>query len=99
MLVDPVAMGHRKATSCAKLGVLGVHACRDLRYVWDEFGAQPHRIGRASLAGLRAALGSGSVEGNKKRADRQRQPANETHGPQHMFLSLVPRGSLPDNIA
>jgi hypothetical protein len=82
-------MRHRQTASGAELGVLGVHACRDLRHIWDEFGAQPHRIGRASLAGLRAALGSGSVDGNKKCDDRQCQPANETHGPQHMFLSLV----------
>src|SRR5271166_5908266 len=87
--VDPVAMRHRQAASRTELAVLGVHASRDLRHVWDEFGAQPHRIGCASLAGLIAALGSGWVEGSKKCDDRQRQPANETHGPQHMFLSLV----------
>jgi len=92
MPVDPVAMRHRQAASGAELGVLGAHACRDLRHVWDEFGAQPHRIGRACLAGLIAALGSSRIEGSKKCDDRQRQPANETHGPQHMFLSLVPCG-------
>ena len=94
----PVAMRHRQAASGAELGVLGVHACRDPRHVWDEFGTQPHRIGRASLAGLVAALGDGWVEDSKKRDDRQHQPANETHGPQHRFLSLVSCGLLPDGV-
>jgi len=96
--MGPVAMRHRQAASGAELGVFGVHASRDLWHVWHEFGAQPHRIGRASLAGLIAALGGGGVEHSKKRDDRQHQPANETHGPQHMFLSLVSCGLLPDAV-
>jgi hypothetical protein len=94
----PVAMRHRQAAGGAELAVLGVHAGRDPLHVWHEFGAQPHRIGRASLAGLIAALGGGWVKDCKKRDDRQHQPANETHSPQHMFLSLVSCGLLPDAV-
>src|SRR5208282_4070539 len=83
MLVDPVAMRHRPSALYAELGVLGMHACRDFRDVGYEFGTQSHRIGRASLAGLISALGRGAIDGNEKCADRQCQPADETHGPPH----------------
>src|SRR5579864_4203009 len=79
--------GHGHAALFADLCVLGFHAGGDLRPIRDELGTQPHRVGRASLlhtdrAGARGALGAGLVKAaNEQRADRQRQPANEKHGP------------------
>ena len=96
--VDALAMRHREAAFRTELGALGLHAYGDFGDVRHELGAQPHRVGGASLTGLRAALGSRWVESNEKCGDRQRQPANETHSPQHLFLSLVSCGLLPDAV-
>ncbi len=42
---------HNDTTGLTELRPLGLHAGRDLGNVGNEIAAQPHRIGRASLAG------------------------------------------------
>jgi hypothetical protein len=79
-----VAMGsHRQTAFLAKLCVLCLHASGYFRYVRNEVGAKPHGIGRASLAGFRRPLSSGAARAKNQRSDRQCQPAEEIHGPQH----------------
>jgi hypothetical protein len=89
MPVGFVSMGHGDAASLAELRVFSDHTLGDFRYIWDDVGAKPHRIGRASLADLRRALGRGAAQADKEQSDRQRQPADEMHGPQHTFVSLM----------
>src|SRR5579864_4182970 len=78
---------HGQAALLAELRVLDFHAGGDFRPIRDDVGTQPHRIGRTSLLNIdrgRAggALSAGLVKAaNEQRADRQRQPANEKHGP------------------
>jgi hypothetical protein len=86
--------GHGHAALFADLRVLCLHAGSDFRPVRDEFGTQPHRIGRASLLNTdwgrsRGALGTGLVKATKEqRADRQCQPANEKRGPHLSYPGL-----------
>jgi hypothetical protein len=73
---------HRGAAFRADLGVFSVHASRDFCFVWDEFGAQSHRIRRAGLADVRRdRLGIGPMQAaDQKRANRQRQAADQSNG-------------------
>ena len=74
--------GHRGTAFRADLGIFFVHASRDFCFVWDEFGAQPHRIRRAGLANIRDnSLGINPMQAaDQKRADRQRQAEDKLNG-------------------
>src|SRR5579862_5298875 len=83
---------HGHAALFADLRVLCLHAGGDFRPIRDEFGTQPHRIGRASLLDTDrpgSVLGTGLVKATKEqRADRQCQPANEKRGPHLSYPGL-----------
>ena len=85
---------HGHAALFADLRVLCLHAGGDFRPIRDEFGTQPHRIGRASLFDIDrtrtgSALGTGLVKATKEqRADRQCQPANKKRGPHLSYPGL-----------
>jgi hypothetical protein len=86
------AASHGHAALLADLRVLRLHAGSDFRPVRDEFGTQPHRIGRASLLDTDrpgSVLGTSLVKATKEqRADRQCQPANEKRGPHLSYPGL-----------
>lgn len=54
--------GHGGTAGFAKLAPFAQHAGFDLSGVGNEFGTKPHRIRRAGLTGLIAALGAGTVD-------------------------------------
>jgi hypothetical protein len=98
--VTHMLMGHREPALCAELGPFSLHTRRYLRHVGDKIGTNAHRIGRACLAGLVAALRSGAAHSrnansnkqqthsNKQQTHRQCRPADETHDTQHVFPSF-----------
>jgi hypothetical protein len=91
--VTHMLMGHCEAALCAELGPFSLHTRRYLRHVGDKIGTNAHRIARACLAGLVAALRSGAAHSrnansNKQQTHRQCRPADETHDTQHVFPSF-----------
>ena len=97
--------GHGHAALFADLRVLCFHADGDFCPIRDEFGTQPHRIGRTSLlntdrARAGGALGAGLVKATKKqRADRQYQPANNKCGPHLSYPGLEKSSRLGPKLA
>jgi hypothetical protein len=75
-----LAAGHGGAAGRAQLGTLGDHACRDLRHVRDNIGAQLHGVRRASLLGFGTDFG---VSPAIKSTKQHQQQASKTHDP-HM---------------
>jgi hypothetical protein len=55
-VVGPVSVRHRGPAFWTQLCPLSHHAFRSLRHIRDEIGTKPHRIRRASLTSLGAAL-------------------------------------------
>jgi len=80
---------HRHPARRAQLPPLCHHAFRSLRHVRSELRTKPHRIRRASLARLWAAL-SGSVgdphqaQSNQWKYGEQRWAADALHGTHHI---------------
>jgi hypothetical protein len=70
MLVDAPAAAaatHRRAAFHAKLRLLGQHAGFHFALVGNEFAAQPHGVGRASLADIDwGGLGPGPADATTK---------------------------------
>ncbi len=66
---------HSNTAGLAQLRVLGLHAGRDSRYVGNDIGTKPHRVGRTGLAGgvaaLRRPLGRTLRGGGIKAAQKQ----------------------------
>jgi hypothetical protein len=75
------AASHNEAAGRAQLPVFRFHAGGDFRHVRDGIGAQPHRVTRAGLLSIRAALRVGAGEAEKNRPGQQCQTAYDTHDP------------------
>jgi len=62
--------GHRKTASFAELRLLTQNARRDFRLIGNKLFAKPHGIGRASVTGGLASLGTSAVEACQHQSDR-----------------------------
>ena len=88
-----VAHGHTARR--AQLRPLRHHAARDLGDVGNKIGTEPHGVRRTCFAGLRRPLlGGGATdsycrESDEEQSGRQKKPAGEVHGTQHLVLSLL----------
>jgi hypothetical protein len=61
-----VFVSHGTAARLTELRMLGDHAFRDFRHVWNKVGTKPHRIWRASLALFRSSLSSRTRQADKQ---------------------------------
>jgi len=79
---------HGDAARFAELPVLRLHAGCDPRHIRDDIGTEPHRIGRARLAGGIAALGGRAV-GTTKQQGEQHNAAGQVNDPHGYPLRLA----------
>jgi hypothetical protein len=88
-MMPAASAAHGDAAWLAELRRLRVHARCDLGHVRNEIRAQPHRIGRAGLAGRIAALCARAIEATNHYTREQDQRADETSDPHmHFYPSL-----------
>jgi len=66
MAVLVASADHDEATRLAELCPLRFHARSYLRHVRNNVGTQPHRVGRAGLAGRVAALRRRAIDAINK---------------------------------
>ncbi len=101
--VAHVFMSHCEAAVWGELGPFCHHTRRYFRHVGDKIGTKSHRVARARLASLRAALSSGAeppgTDSNKQQTDWQYRPANETRDTEHIVFPLGSVRLKPDNAA
>ena len=69
-VVGPMSVRHRGPAFWTRLCQLSHHAFRSLRHIRGEIGTKPHRIRRASLTSLGAALRGGAAHPHRANSNQ-----------------------------